>query len=104
MPIQGKVEEYVKAHMPVEIEFWSKDDFRQHGLERLLPGDEDWDALEEVEGEDRKGKIRVVNVVGAEVYPCGGTHVDFTDECGKVTVRKISRQKGTSRVSYAVEA
>lgn len=89
--------------MPVEIAFWSREDFREHGLERLIPKDEDWEVLQEVEGEGRVGRIRVVNIVGAEVYPCGGTHVGFTDECGKVTVRKVGRSKGTSRVSYAVD-
>jgi Ser-tRNA(Ala) deacylase AlaX len=102
-PIQEKVDEYVKAHMPVEIDFWSRDDFKKNGLERLIPGDDDWNMLAEVEGESRIGKIRVVNIVGAEVYPCGGTHVDFSDECGPVTVKKVGRSKGTSRVSYAVQ-
>jgi Ser-tRNA(Ala) deacylase AlaX len=32
----------------------------------------------------------------------GGTHVDTTDLCGKTNVKKISRSKGTSRVSYNV--
>jgi Ser-tRNA(Ala) deacylase AlaX len=102
-PIQTKLDEYVKAHMPVEVDFWSKEDFKLAGLERLLPSNDDWESLAEPEGEGRVGKIRVVNIVGAEVYPCGGTHVDFSDECGKVTVRKIGRTKGTSRVSYAVD-
>jgi Ser-tRNA(Ala) deacylase AlaX len=47
-------------------------------------------------------KFRVVRIVGAEVYPCGGTHVDSTDLCGGTVVKKISRSKGNSRVSYAV--
>jgi len=104
-PIQAKLDEYVEKHMPVEVQFWSKDDFREHGLERLIPDDETWEAIKETdrEEEERLGRIRVVNIVGAEVYPCGGTHVEHTGECGKVTVRKIGRQKGTSRVGYAVD-
>jgi len=47
-------------------------------------------------------KWRVVEIVGAEVYPCGGTHVDTTKACGETKVKKISRSKGTSRVSYVV--
>lgn len=101
-PIQAKVDEYVAAHMPVEVQFWSKEDFRSHGLERLIPGDQEWEAIAE-QGGELDGKIRVVNIVGAEVYPCGGTHVGTTEECGKVTVRKIGRSKGNSRVSYAVD-
>jgi Ser-tRNA(Ala) deacylase AlaX len=90
-PIQKKVNEYVEAKMPVEVEWWDEEDFRKRGLERLIP-----DPSLVPAGE----KFRVVNIVGAEVYPCGGTHVDTTDLCGGTTVKKISRSKGKSRVSY----
>ncbi|KAH6896021.1 alanyl-tRNA synthetase [Thelonectria olida] len=93
-PIQARVDEYVAAKMPVEVDWWDEDDFRSHGLERLIP-----DRSLAPPGE----KFRVVHIVGAEVYPCGGTHVDTTDLCGETTVRKISRSKGTSRVSYTVK-
>jgi len=92
-PIQKKVDEFVAKAMPVEIEFWDEEDFRKNGLERLIP-----DPSLVVPGE----KFRVVRIVGAEVYPCGGTHVETTDLCGPTTVKKISRSKGVSRVSYSV--
>lgn len=94
-PIQSKVDEYVAAAMPVEIDWWDEGDFRKHGLERLIP---DREAVGAAPGE----KFRVVKIVGAEVYPCGGTHVDTTDLCGETKVKKISRSKGQSRVSYTV--
>ena len=93
--IQAKVDEYVAKAMPVEIDFWSEDDFKANGAERLIPRDE---GVRLPPGE----KYRVVKIVGAEVYPCGGTHVDATDLCGPVGVKRISRSKGTSRVSYSV--
>ena len=34
--IQKKVDEYVDADLPVEIEWWSEDDFKANGLERLI--------------------------------------------------------------------
>ncbi len=92
-PIQEKVDAYVAAKMPVEIDWWDEDDFRARGLERLIP-----DRSLAPPGE----KLRVVNIVGAEVYPCGGTHVDTTDLCGETKVKKISRSKGQSKVSYTV--
>lgn len=95
-PIQEKLDNYVQAAMPVEIDFWDEDEFRKNGLERLIPNNDGGVKL--APGE----KYRVVKIVGAEVYPCGGTHVDTTDQCGKVGVKKISRNKGTSRVSYNV--
>ncbi|KAK4454744.1 Threonyl/alanyl tRNA synthetase [Podospora aff. communis PSN243] len=92
-PIQNRVDEYLARGMPVEIDFWDEEDFRRNGLERLIP---DRSLLPEGE------KFRVVKIVGAETYPCGGTHVERTDLCGETKVRKISRGKGVSRVSYAV--
>jgi Ser-tRNA(Ala) deacylase AlaX len=92
-PIQKRVDEYVEKSMPVEIDWWDEEDFKKNGLERLIP-----DRSFAPPGE----KFRVVKIVGAEVYPCGGTHVDTTDLCGKTNVRKISRSKGTSRISYNV--
>jgi len=90
--IQAKVDEYVAKDMPVEVDWWDAEDFKRNGVARLIP-----------EGPvPKEGKWRVVNIVGAEVYPCGGTHVDSTLECGKTNVTKIKRQKGTSRVSYNV--
>ena len=91
--IQRKVDEYVDADLAVEIEWWSEDDFKANGLERLITQNPNV-----AKGE----KFRVVKIVGADTYPCGGTHVEGTKACGKTTVRKISRSKGTSRVSYAV--
>ena len=91
--IQAKVDEYISAAMPVEIDWWDESDFRKNGLERLIP-----DQSLVAPGE----KFRVVKIVGAEVYPCGGTHVDATDLCGKTNVRKIARSKGQSRVGYTL--
>jgi Ser-tRNA(Ala) deacylase AlaX len=92
-PIQKRLDEYIAKAMPVEIDWWDEDDFKREGLDRLIP-----ERSHAAPGE----KLRVVKIVGAEVYPCGGTHVDTTDLCGKTTVKKITRQKGNSRVSYAV--
>jgi Ser-tRNA(Ala) deacylase AlaX len=77
----------------VEIDWWDEDDFKANGMERLIP---DRATLGMAEGE----KFRVVKIVGAETYPCGGTHVPSTRQCGKTMVKKISRAKGMSRVGY----
>lgn len=91
--IQDQVDAFVAAALPVVVEWWDEDEFRRRGLERLLVG-----MAAVPPGE----KFRVVNIVGAEVYPCGGTHVDSTDLCGETRVTRISRSKGQSRVSYTV--
>ncbi|OAA57125.1 hypothetical protein SPI_07506 [Niveomyces insectorum RCEF 264] len=94
-PIQKRVDDYVTQAMPVVIDWWDAAEFRHHGLERLWPATLPAEATE-------NGKLRVVRIVGAEIYPCGGTHVDSTDLCGATRVTKISRSKGISRVSYTV--
>lgn len=91
--IQSKVDRYIEENHAVSIEFWEYDEFEKQGVHAP-------DRSLAAEGE----KFRVVRIEGCEVYPCGGTHVPGTGECGKTTVKKISRSKGTSRVSYAVEA
>ncbi|KFA79331.1 hypothetical protein S40288_03569 [Stachybotrys chartarum IBT 40288] len=91
--IQEKLDAYIAKDMPVEIDWWDEADFKSNGLERLIP---DRKAMGMADDE----KFRVVKIIGAEAYPCGGTHVDSTQLCGKTVVKKISRSKGTSRVSY----
>ncbi|KAK1564269.1 Threonyl/alanyl tRNA synthetase [Colletotrichum navitas] len=93
--IQEKVDAYVEKNMPVEVRWWDEEDFKANGMEKLIPD-------RKVLGMDNTEKFRVVTIVGAATYPCGGTHVDSTKLCGKTTVKKISRSKGTSRVSYHV--
>jgi Ser-tRNA(Ala) deacylase AlaX len=91
--IQEKLDAYIDKDMPVEIDWWDEQDFKNNGLERLIP---DRQAMGMADDE----KFRVVKIIGAETYPCGGTHVDSTKLCGKTAVKKISRSKGISRVSY----
>lgn len=98
-PIQARVAEYIAKAMPVEIDWWDAADFRKHGLERLIPQPA---APSSTTATEPTEKWRIVRIVGAEVYPCGGTHVDTTDLCGETRVTKISRSKGISRVSYAL--
>jgi Ser-tRNA(Ala) deacylase AlaX len=93
---QAKVDEFVKEAFPVKVEFWKAADFEREGLSRLIP-----EGHPMLKGDD-ESVLRVVRIVGVDVYPCGGTHVESTDLCGDVTVKKISRSKGNSRVSYAI--
>lgn len=93
--IQSKLDDYIDKDMPVEIDWWNEDDFKANGLERLIPD-------REIMGMTDDEKFRVVKIVGAEAYPCGGTHVDSTKLCGKTNIKKVSRSKGTSRVGYTL--
>ncbi|KAJ5414683.1 ATP binding/alanine-tRNA ligase [Penicillium cosmopolitanum] len=91
--IQAKTDEFVRSASPVKIHWWSMEDLREkcYGVT---------EAFELPEGEVMG---RVVEMEGLGSYPCGGTHVRDCSQVGKIVVKKISRSKGTSRVSYTVE-
>lgn len=90
--IQAKTDEFVRSAKPVKIHWWSMEDL----LEKCTGVAEGFALPEgEVMG-------RVVEMEGLGSYPCGGTHVKDCSQVGKIEVKKISRSKGTSRVSYRV--
>ena len=90
--IQAKTDEFVRSASPVKIHWWSMEEL----LEKCSGVDE---GFELPEGETMG---RVVEMEGMGSYPCGGTHVQDCSQVGKIEVRKISRSKGVSRVSYKV--
>ena len=90
--IQAKCDEFVNAGLPVEVRWWDEKELREKCA--FVP--------EVVHAGDKGGLIRAVDIVGAGAYPCGGTHVEDTSLVGKVNVRKISRSKGISKISYSV--
>lgn len=87
--IQAKVDEMLEKDLPVKAYWWTEAELREKCVH--VPPE-----MTAPEGE----LLRAVDIVGAGAYPCGGTHVATTKLCGKITVRKISRSKGTSRISY----
>jgi Ser-tRNA(Ala) deacylase AlaX len=92
--IQAKVDEMVAANLPVTVKWWDAQTVREKSMSGL-------DGVADLpEGEDL---FRVVEVEGLGAYPCGGTHLPTTRDVGKVVIRKISRAKGKSKVSYEVE-
>jgi misacylated tRNA(Ala) deacylase len=50
------------------------------------------------------GRVRLLEIEGVDLQPCGGTHVAHTGEIGRVAVTKIeSKGKRNKRVSLAFE-
>lgn len=98
--IEKLLNELVEKDLTVGVEWWTG----QEVLVRsgaYVAGVED--LVESIGGE----KLRVIDVRDGGVpgaYPCGGTHVEKTKECGPVRVRKISKGKETGwcQISYAV--
>lgn len=51
------------------------------------------------------GKVRILDIVGVDLQPCGGTHVARTGEIGAVEVTKIeSKGKMNRRINIAFKA
>ncbi len=43
------------------------------------------------------GRVRVVDISGVDLQPCGGTHVDNTAEIGRVVVTKVEKKSAMTR-------
>ncbi|KFH41894.1 Alanyl-tRNA editing protein AlaX-M-like protein [Hapsidospora chrysogenum ATCC 11550] len=89
--IEAAANAVVEQDLPITVCWWSKDEL----VERCLAVP---DTLHIPQGE----LARAVDIEGAGAYACGGTHMRTTGEVGRITVRKISRQKGISKVSYCL--
>jgi Ser-tRNA(Ala) deacylase AlaX len=87
--IEVKANDFVRRALPVKVYWWNVDELRE---ECCVVSDN----VVIPEGE----LVRAVDIEGAGAYPCGGTHVSDSSVVGRVHMRKISRQKGISKVSY----
>ena len=49
------------------------------------------------------GRVRVLDIEGVDLQPCGGTHVSFTGEIGGVLVKKMEKKgKRNRRINIAL--
>ncbi|KAF2802554.1 threonyl/alanyl tRNA synthetase [Mytilinidion resinicola] len=89
--IQDQANELVKQGLPVNVFWWDEKTTRSQCT--AVPAEM---AVPE------EGVFRVVEVEGVGSYPCGGTHLPSTRDVGGIVVKKISRSKGVSRISYDI--
>lgn len=66
-----------------------------------FPTDEELAALPLRRAPKQKEGIRVVDFLGFDVSPCGGTHVARTAQVGLFRVTKLERYKGGTRVTFS---
>lgn len=52
----------------------------------------------------REGELRVVEIEGFDLSPCGGTHALRTGEVGVIAVRSWERAKGLTRITFVAGA
>jgi alanyl-tRNA synthetase len=48
----------------------------------------------------RSGELRIIEIEGFDLTPCGGTHVRRTGEVGLVAVRHWERARGLTRIEF----
>lgn len=48
----------------------------------------------------REGELRVIEIEGFDLTPCGGTHAFRTGEVGMIAVRSWERAKGLTRIEF----
>ena len=48
----------------------------------------------------RDGELRVIEIEGFDLTPCGGTHAFHTGEVGMIAVRSWERAKGLTRIEF----
>ena len=49
----------------------------------------------------REGELRLIEIEGFDLTPCGGTHAYRTGEVGMIVVRSWERAKGLTRIEFA---
>jgi alanyl-tRNA synthetase len=52
-------------------------------------------------GPARDGELRLIEIEGFDLTPCGGTHAYRTGEVGMIAVRSWERAKGLTRIEFA---
>jgi alanyl-tRNA synthetase len=53
---------------------------------------------------DRQGTLRVIEIDGTDLQPCGGTHVSSTGQIGLILIRKHSKVRQDWRVEFVCGA
>lgn len=48
----------------------------------------------------REGELRLIEIEGFDLTPCGGTHASRTGEVGLIAVRSFERAKGLTRIEF----
>ncbi len=70
---------------PVNVRYGTADEFAQLGVRKEV---------------ERKGILRAIEIEGADLQPCGGTHVKRTGQIGVVLVRRCTRVRQDWRVEF----
>jgi misacylated tRNA(Ala) deacylase len=86
--LTARINEIIQKDVPIEILNWPISEVRARpGLVRTA-----FAAPPEI-----GDTMRIVQILGVDIQPCGGTHVRSTGEIGKVFIRKIEKKSRRNR-------
>ncbi len=86
--ITGKLAEMVKQNMPVSSRWITDAELEaNHGLVKTMS----------VKPPMGSGRVRLIEIAGLDLQPCGGTHVRATGEIGPVRVTQIEKKGKLNR-------
>lgn len=71
---------------PINVRYGTADQLAQVGVRKEV---------------EREGILRAIEIEGADLQPCGGTHVKGTGEIGLILVRRCSKIRQDWRVEFA---
>lgn len=91
--IQNQATKFVQEALPVKLYWYKPEELAENGVITA-------EGIPIVAGVD--GNVRVVDIVGAGAYPCGGTHVPSTSHVGEIVIKGIKGKKGITKISYSV--
>lgn len=78
--------------------------FENHNVNVFFRPANEAQQLELRKPTDREGDVRLVEIAGLDLSACGGTHVRATGSVGIISLRKIDRTKGLTRVEFVCGA
>src|SRR5712691_3084459 len=70
---------------PVNVRYGTADELSQLGVRKEV---------------ERKGILRAIEIEGADLQPCGGTHVKHTSQIGVVLVRRCTKVRQDWRIEF----
>lgn len=70
---------------PVTVRYGTADEFARQGVRKEV---------------DREGILRAIEIEGADLQPCGGTHVKSTGQIGAILVRRCTKIRQDWRVEF----
>ncbi len=75
--------------------------WENHQIKAHYPSSDDLESMNLRKMPKVKEDIRIIEIEGVDLTPCGGTHLHRTGEIGLIKIRKTERYKGGTRLYFA---